>query len=231
MFLKETEEHIRKQFAAFTEKFERAGKEIEVRIHAEPADIALLLKYLYANMPFSDVADYSYEMFREFAAHGAQLRKEQIWKGETRIPDEIFLDNVVFHRVNTEGITSCRPLFYAQLQERVAGKQMEAAILETNYWCAEEATYQATDDRTISAEAVYRNGIGRCGEESVFTVNALRSIGIPARQVYAHRWAHCDDNHAVGRSIGVKERGIFWEPVSRKRFWIWDGSSMHLPAL
>ena len=62
-------------------------------------------------MPFSDVADYSYEMFREFAAHGAQLRKEQIWKGETRIPDEIFLDNVVFHRVNTEGITSCRPLF------------------------------------------------------------------------------------------------------------------------
>ena len=196
MFLKETEEHIRKQFAAFTEKFERAGKEIEARIHAEPADIALLLKYLYANMPFSDVADYSYEMFREFAAHGAQLRKEQIWKGETRIPDEIFLDNVVFHRVNTEGITSCRPLFYAQLQERVAGKQMEAAILETNYWCAEEATYQATDDRTISAEAVYRNGIGRCGEESVFTVNALRSIGIPARQVYAHRWAHCDDNHA-----------------------------------
>ena len=134
MFLKETEENIRRQFAVFTEKFERAGKEIEARIHAEPADIALLLKYLYANMPFSDVADYSYEMFREFAAHGAQLRKEQIWKGETRIPDEIFLDYVVFHRVNTEGITSCRPLFYAQLQERVAGKQMEAAILGKPQW-------------------------------------------------------------------------------------------------
>lgn len=109
-------------------------------------------------MPFSDVADYSYEMFREFAAHGAQLRKEQIWKGETRIPDEIFLDNVVFHRVNTEGITSCRPLFYGQLKGRVAGKQMEAAILETNYWCAEEATYQATDDRTISAEPCIETG-------------------------------------------------------------------------
>ena len=85
MFLKETEENIRRQFAVFTEKFERAGKEIEARIHAEPADIALLLKYLYANMPFSDVADYSYEMFREFAAHGAQLRKEQIM--ERRNPD------------------------------------------------------------------------------------------------------------------------------------------------
>lgn len=64
MFLKETEEHIRKQFAVFTEKFERAGKEIEARIHAEPADIALLLKYLYANMPFSDVADFLPLFFR-----------------------------------------------------------------------------------------------------------------------------------------------------------------------
>lgn len=75
MFLKETEEHIRKQFAAFTEKFERAGKEIEARIHAEPADIALLLKYLYANMPFSDVADYSYEMFREFCSTWCTVKK------------------------------------------------------------------------------------------------------------------------------------------------------------
>lgn len=196
MFLEETKVNIQKQFTGFVKRFQNAGKEMEEKIAAEPEEIALLLQYLYANMPFSDVADYSYEMFREFAAHGVQLRKEQIWKGETRIPDEIFLDYVVFHRVNTEGITSCRPLFYEQLCERVTGKQMEAAILETNYWCAEEATYQATDDRTISAEAVYRNGIGRCGEESVFTVNALRSIGIPARQVYAHRWAHCDDNHA-----------------------------------
>ena len=116
------------------------------------------------------------------------------------------------------------------VQERVAGKQMEAAILETNYWCAEEATYQATDDRTISAEAVYRNGIGRCGEESVFTVNALRSIGIPARQVYAHRWAHCDDNHAWVE-VWCEGTWHFLGAVSRKRFWIWDGSSMHLPAL
>jgi len=38
MFLEETKENIRKQFAVFTEKFERAGKEIEARIHAEPAD-------------------------------------------------------------------------------------------------------------------------------------------------------------------------------------------------
>lgn len=37
---------------------------------------------------------------------------------------------------------------------------------------------------------------GRCGEESTFTVAALRAVGIPARQVYTPRWAHTDDNHA-----------------------------------
>ncbi len=37
---------------------------------------------------------------------------------------------------------------------------------------------------------------GRCGEESTFLVAALRSVGIPARQVYTPRWAHTDDNHA-----------------------------------
>lgn len=41
-----------------------------------------------------------------------------------------------------------------------------------------------------------RSAIGRCGEESTFTVSALRAIGIPARQVYTPRWAHTDDNHA-----------------------------------
>jgi len=37
---------------------------------------------------------------------------------------------------------------------------------------------------------------GRCGEESTFTVTAMRTAGIPARQVYTPRWAHTDDNHA-----------------------------------
>ena len=43
---------------------------------------------------------------------------------------------------------------------------------------------------------VLRRTFGRCGEESTLLVSALRSVGIPARQVYAPRWSHCDDNHA-----------------------------------
>ena len=47
-------------------------------------------------------------------------------------------------------------------------------------------------------------------EESAFLVSALRSVGIPARQVYVPRWSHCGDNHArsswVGRSFTLGQR-------------------------
>ena len=73
---------------------------------------------------------------------------------------------------------------------------MQEAILEVNHWCHEHVTYQPSDARTLSPLACMNTAIGRCGEESTFTVAALRSIGIPARQVYTPRWAHTDDNHA-----------------------------------
>lgn len=70
---------------------------------------------------------------------------------------------------------------------------------------------------------------GRCGEESTFTVAALRTAGIPARQVYTPRWAHSYDNHAwveiwfngAWYYMGACEpeplldKGWFTEPVRR----------------
>ena len=69
-------------------------------------------------------------------------------------------------------------------------------VKEINYWCSREGTYKSTDNRTLSALMFYKRGYGRCGEESVFSINAMRSMGIPCRQIYAPRWAHCEDNHA-----------------------------------
>ncbi len=79
---------------------------------------------------------------------------------------------------------------------RIQGMSMEEAAIEVNYWCFEKATYQSTNQRTASPFTVIKNAFGRCGEESTFVVAALRSVGIPARQCYAPRWSHCDDNHA-----------------------------------
>jgi hypothetical protein len=73
---------------------------------------------------------------------------------------------------------------------------MYDAALEVNHWCHEHVAYKSTDERTSSPLATMKTAYGRCGEESTFTVTAMRSVGIPARQVYTPRWAHTDDNHA-----------------------------------
>lgn len=155
---------------------------------------ALILKFLYSTMPISDTANYSYKTFLDYAKHGIYLWKESPFAVD--IPEDIFLNYVVHHRINEEEIEPCRSFFYGKLEERIKNKPIKEAVLDVNYWCSEEATYQSTDERTVSPMTVYKGAYGRCGEESTFTVSALRSVGIPARQVYAPRWSHCDDNHA-----------------------------------
>ncbi|WP_141680455.1 transglutaminase domain-containing protein [Bacillus sp. FJAT-26390] len=152
------------------------------------------LKYLFAYMPVNDLADYDGTLFLSHVRQTLDIRRQAPW-GE-RVPDHLFLHFVLPYRVNTENIEDSRGILYRELAERTAHLSMEDAILETNYWCHEKANYIGSDLRTISPLTMIRNARGRCGEESTLAVAALRSIGIPARQVYTPRWAHCDDNHA-----------------------------------
>ncbi|MGN7411285.1 transglutaminase domain-containing protein [Paenibacillus sp. SAF-068] len=152
------------------------------------------LKYVYAYMPVNDMADYNGDLFLSHVRHALDTRIRVPW-GD-RIPDHLFLHFVLPYRINTENIEDFRGLIYDELAERTAKLSMADAILETNYWCHEKATYIGSDLRTISPLTMIRNARGRCGEESTLAVAALRSIGIPARQVYTPRWAHCDSNHA-----------------------------------
>ncbi len=159
-----------------------------------PVPVAEALKCLYASMPVSDAVDYPVELFEAFARHGAFLWEKGPFAG--RVPERLFAGYVLNNRVNNEDITEHRELFYGELKDRIAGMSMRQAVMEANYWCASQATYRSTDGRTASPMSVYDCAYGRCGEESTFTVSVLRSIGIPARQVYVPWWSHCDDNHA-----------------------------------
>ena len=152
------------------------------------------LKFLYAYMPLADVTDYSVQFFLENVQATFEARQQMPWGN--KVPELLFKHFVLPLRVNNEALDMSRPVFYKELKERVRGMSMEEAILEVNHWCHEHVTYQPSDARTLSPLACMKTAIGRCGEESTFTVAALRSIGIPARQVYTPRWAHTDDNHA-----------------------------------
>ena len=152
------------------------------------------LAFLYKYMPLADVTDYSVQFHLENVRATFEACEQMPWG--KKVPELLFNHFVLPLRVNNEALDMSRPVFFKELKERVAGMSMEEAILEVNHWCHEHVTYQPSDARTLSPLACMNTAIGRCGEESTFTVAALRSIGIPARQVYTPRWAHTDDNHA-----------------------------------
>lgn len=152
------------------------------------------LEFLYAYMPVGDVADYGAELYLSNVRASLRAADEMPWGGT--VPNELFLHYVLPVRINNENLDTSRSVFYDELKDRVRGLTMEEAILEVNHWCHEKVIYAPSDGRTMSPSAAVRNAQGRCGEESTFTVAALRAVGIPARQVYTPRWAHTDDNHA-----------------------------------
>lgn len=152
------------------------------------------LHFLYAYMPVADITDYPTRFYLENIRSTFATQQAMPWG--KKVPQLLFRHFVMPLRVNNENLDDARKVFYDMLKDRIQGMSMQEAILEVNHWCHEHVTYTPSDARTLSPLACMKNAQGRCGEESTFTVAALRAVGIPARQVYTPRWAHTDDNHA-----------------------------------
>ena len=192
------------------EDFDRNGKitrDFELRRHivgnesyfsffdsAADGERKQAMQFLYAYMPLPDIADYPAEYHLQNVDYALKARAEMPWG--KNVPVREFLHFVLPVRVNNENMDTSRAVFYNELKERVKNLSMHDAVLEVNHWCHEKVTYTPSDIRTSSPLATVRTAYGRCGEESTFTVAALRAVGIPARQVYTPRWAHTDNNHA-----------------------------------
>jgi transglutaminase-like putative cysteine protease len=152
------------------------------------------LMFLYAYSSLNDLADYEGDFFLKNIRSSFAARDTFSW-GKA-VPEVIFRHFVLPVRVNNENLDSSRWVFFNELKDRIRSLPMDQAVLEVNHWCHEKVTYRGTDGRTSSPLSTVKTAYGRCGEESTFTVAALRSVCIPARQCYTPRWAHSDDNHA-----------------------------------
>lgn len=157
-------------------------------------DLQDALTFLYAYMPQSDRVDYPFSYVRQQAELAFEAHEFFPW-GKS-VPANIFRHFVLPYRVNNENLDTARAFIFHQLKDRIKNMSMYEAALEVNHWCHEYVDYQPADVRTSAPLATIRTSHGRCGEESTLGVTALRAVGIPARQCYTPRWAHCDDNHA-----------------------------------
>ena len=183
---------------AFQQKVKLVGKQFYdqkmLKQQKATGDEQGALQFLYAYMPVADVTDYPTSFFLENVRTSFEARNQMAWGN--KVPELLFRHFVLPVRINNENLDNSRMVFFKELKERVKGLGMKEAILEVNHWCHELVTYQPSDGRTSAPLSTIRSAYGRCGEQSTFTVAALRAIGIPARQVYTPRWAHTDDNHA-----------------------------------
>lgn len=152
------------------------------------------LRFLQTSMPSCDDIDYSEDYFLKNIQTSFKAKKEMPWG--KRVPEREFKHFVLPIRVNNENLDDFRMAYYEELRDRVKDLSMYDAVLEVNHWCHEKVNYKGSDSRTSSPMATIKTSWGRCGEESTLLVSALRTVCIPARQVYVPRWAHCDDNHA-----------------------------------
>ena len=187
-------EQIHSDFLARTAEITAAGASDQLSEQSLSPECRKALEFLYAYMPWPDVADYPLDFHVAQTECALQARREMPWG--SKVPEREWLHFVLPTRVNNENLDEFRTTCYDELKARVQGLTMEQAVLEVNHWCHEHVTYKPSDSRTSSPLASMKTATGRCGEESTFTVAALRAVGIPARQVYTPRWAHTDDNHA-----------------------------------
>lgn len=73
-------------------------------------------------MPYSDIGNYPFEVFLDYAENGVRLWKENPQVAD--LPEEIFLNYVLFHRVNEEEIT-VQNLFPRRDRKQNTGNELQ----------------------------------------------------------------------------------------------------------
>ena len=183
---------VSEDFASRSEILASAGVNLDAMGLDEAERQAM--EFLYAYMPLGDIVNMSPEYYLKHYHLTMEALEEMPWG--KNIPEREMRHFVLPVRVNNENLDESRTVFFAELAPRVKDLSMYDAVLEVNHWCHEKAIYMPSDRRTSSPLATVKTAYGRCGEESTLLVAALRSVGIPSRQVYTPRWAHTDSNHA-----------------------------------
>lgn len=152
-------------------------------------------QWILAWLPDSDLASLDLMLLQEHVTLACRAYRESPWREQ--LPRATWRHFVVPHRVSQEPLQPWRRVLAAELAPVVAGyTNMEEAALAVNRWCRQQATYTPTSGRDMGPLTTMKRGLGRCEEEMILTVCAMRAAGIPARTCSTPYWTFTDDNHA-----------------------------------
>ena len=167
----------------FLESYDEGSEEVEAA------------RFLIANMPTVDLVSLSVDELRENVTYAFKARHELPWVHD--LPFSLFLHYVLPHRVTQESYEPWRKELFDSIAPVLRGcKNMTEAAVAVNRWCGQRVTFKQTEFRDQNVMSTLRSGIGRCEEEMIVTIDAMRSVGIPARACSAPWWVVNDNNHA-----------------------------------
>ncbi len=152
-------------------------------------------QWILAWLPDSDLVSLDLMLLQEHVTLACRAYRESPWRES--LPRATWLHFVVPHRVSQEPLQPWRRVMAEELAAVVAPyRDMERAALAVNRWCRQQATYTPTSGRDMGPLTTMKRGLGRCEEEMILTVCAMRAAGIPARTCSTPYWTFTDDNHA-----------------------------------
>lgn len=174
------------------------SEELTALYEATPKASQRDMAYLLVNMPAGDRDTMNLELLAENVAYAAKARKEFAWSKD--IPEQVYLSDVLPYFVVDEVRDSWRRELYELFAPAVAEcSTMEEAIrvVNGNLPRMTGVDYNTLREKTNqSPRESMRQGMASCTGLAILLVDALRSVGIPARFAGTASWHDNRGNHS-----------------------------------
>ncbi|MCD6170323.1 MAG: hypothetical protein J7J76_07245 [Candidatus Latescibacteria bacterium] len=144
------------------------------------------------------------------------------WNGQ--VGDEMFFSYVLPHRILKEPAERWRREFYEEIYPRVKDlDSLAEAAMEVNRWAAERAEFKRRRiKRDHTPKETIKRGCGNCADLTILYVAACRSVGIPARAVFAPWLTHKHEGRHFWTEVWDGRRWCYvgsCEPIALNRAW------------
>lgn len=130
-------------------------------------------------------------------AFQATLDARKRFEWGSKVPEDVYRRYVVPLRVGSEPLQPFRRKFLNEIGPRLDSlHSLARAALEVNLYLGERVGFKSTDKRSQGPLTTLSCGFGRCGELMILAIDAMRSVGIPARGVWVPWFSARENNHA-----------------------------------